>query len=216
MMTKEKLLAMGFTEEQCKNILALHKETLDGQYVAKARLDETAEELKNVKAASADKDKQIKELGAFKGTADELTAKVAELEKANKQQETGHKAALAKVRKENAIKQVLLTDAQDPDMVLGLLDVDKIEVGDDGKIKSGFKEQFDNVKKEKPFLFKEVKPQTKQQFTPQGKKPAEGDPNPAEGDKDASVELAKKLATGGAGNADATQKASAHYFGTAK
>ena len=45
-MTKEQLLAAGFTEEQATNILKLHKEAIDGNYVAKHRFDEVNGELK--------------------------------------------------------------------------------------------------------------------------------------------------------------------------
>lgn len=217
-MNKEKLLEMGFTEEQAKNVLKLHKETLDGNYIPKDRFNEVEEQVKTLKATSAEKDKQIKELGKFKGTAEELEAKAAELEKANKQLETGHKAALAKLKKENAIKQHVLEEAHDPDMVMSLIDIDKVDIGEDGKIRSGFKEQFETVKKDKPFLFKDpnAKPEPKPQFTPKGGKPGEGNPegNPDGKGKDEAVNLAKSLAGGQTGNSDAVQKADTYYFGT--
>ena len=53
-MTKEQLLAAGFTEEQATNILKLHKEAIDGQYVAKHRFDEVNGELKTAKEQIAE------------------------------------------------------------------------------------------------------------------------------------------------------------------
>ena len=80
-MNKETLIAAGFTEEQATNIMKMHQQAIDGHYVPKATFDAERDKVKNLTTQVADRDKQITELGTFKGTAEQLQSKVAELEK---------------------------------------------------------------------------------------------------------------------------------------
>jgi hypothetical protein len=202
-MTKEQLLAAGFTEEQATNILKLHKEAIDGNYVAKHRFDEVNRELKTTKEQVIERDKQITELKKFEGDSKALQEKITELEAANAAKDEEYKANLALERKKNAIKLALLEDENgkpyDVDMVMGLFNLEQIVIDEaTGKISSGFKEQNDAIRKEKAFLFSPKEDANKGgDSKPAGWKPT-GTP-PADGDKggggaDPSISFGKSLA----------------------
>lgn len=202
-MTKEQLLAAGLTEEQATNILKLHKEAIDGNYVAKHRFDEVNTELKTTKEQVIERDKQITELKKFEGDSKALQEKITALEKDNAAKDKEYKANLALERKKNAIKLALLEDENgkphDVDMVMGLFNLEQVIIDEEtGKISSGFKEQNDTIRKEKAFLFSPKEDANKGgDGKPAGWKPA-GTP-PADGDKggggaDPSVSFGKSLA----------------------
>ena len=157
-MTKEALLAAGYTEAQATAILEAHTKAIENSYVPIHRFNEVNTELKTTKASLTDRDKQIEGLKKFEGTATELQTKVKELEEANKTADAQHKQALATERKKNAIKLSLLEDADgkphDVDMVMGLFNLEQVTIDEaSGKISSGFKEQRDTLHKDKSFLF---------------------------------------------------------------
>lgn len=202
-MTKEQLLAAGFTEEQATNILKLHKEAIDGNYVAKHRFDEVNAELKTTKEQVIERDKQITELKKFEGDSKALQEKITALENENAAKDKEYKANLALERKKNAIKLALLEDENgkpyDVDMVMGLFNLEQVVIDEaTGKISSGFKEQNDAIRKEKAFLFSPKEDANKGgDGKPAGWKPA-GTP-PADGDEggggaDPSVSFGKSLA----------------------
>lgn len=158
MFTKEQLIASGLSEEQATAVLKLHKEALDGNYVAKHRFDEVNGELKTTKEQLTERDTQITGLKKFEGTAKELQDKINLLEADNAKKVDEYKKGLALERKRNVVKLALLEDENgkphDVDMVMGLFDLDQINIDEaTGKISSGFKEQSDKNRKDKPFLF---------------------------------------------------------------
>lgn len=202
-MTKEQLLAMGFSEEQATNILKLHKETIDGNFVAKHRFDEVNGELKAAKEQVTERDTQIKDLKKFEGDAKALQETIIKLEADNAAKDADYKANLSLERKKNSIKLALLDDENgkphDADMVMGLFNVDNITIDEvTGKIVSGFKEQNETIRKEKSFLFSEKTTTTPPPGTnPTGWKPAGINPpdgsDPAK-DTDVSIGYGKSLA----------------------
>lgn len=202
-MTKEQLLAAGLTEEQATNILKLHKEAIDGNYVPKHRFDEVNAELKATKEQVIERDKQITELKKFEGDSKALQEKITALENENAAKDKEYKANLALERKKNAIKLALLEDENgkpyDVDMVMGLFNLEQVIIDEEtGKIRSGFKEQNEAIRKEKAFLFSPKEDANKGgDGKPAGWKPT-GTP-PADGDKggggaDPSVSYGKSLA----------------------
>lgn len=202
-MTKEQLLAAGLTEEQATNILKLHKEAIDGNYVPKHRFDEVNTELKTTKEQVIERDKQIAELKKFEGDSKALQEKITALENENAAKDKEYKANLALERKKNAIRLALLEDENgkpyDVDMVMGLFNLEQIVIDEEtGKIRSGFKEQNEAIRKEKAFLFSPKEDANKGgDGKPAGWKPT-GTP-PADGDKggkgaDPSVSFGKSLA----------------------
>lgn len=183
-MKKELLLAAGLNEQQVDAVLKLHKEELDGQYIPKHRFDEVSTELKAVKEQVTERDKQITELKKFEGDSKALNEKIKELEDTNKQKDTEYQATLATERKKNAVRLALLEDENgkphDTDMVMGLFNIDNIVLDETtGKITSGYKEQHDNIRKEKAFLFSQKQTDNSNPggITIKGKTPNDADNN---------------------------------------
>jgi hypothetical protein len=199
-MDKKQLLALGLTEEQVKNILAVYKTTLDETlttYVSKSEIEKNYIDKKQYEEVN----KQLKELTKFKGDSEELQTKLKTFEEANTKREVEYKEALTLERKQNAIKIALLESEDKPhdsDLVSKLFDLNLISVGDDGKIKTGLKEQMDTIKKEKAFLFKPV--ETPKESTdnnlwkPAGATPLEGK-KPSGGSGNTFVDFGKSLAS---------------------
>jgi hypothetical protein len=156
--TKEGLIAAGYTDAQATAILAAHAKAIENSYVPIHRFNEVNTELKNTKTALTERDTQITQLKKFEGTAAELQTKVTQLETDNKGKDEQYKKEIAAERKRNAVKFSLLEDAEgkphDVDMVMGLFNLEQITIEDaTGKVSTGFKEQRDNLRKEKAFLF---------------------------------------------------------------
>jgi len=152
-MKKEDLIAAGLTEAQATAVLAIHKKSIDGEYIPKATFDAERETGKTLKSQVDDRDKQIKDLGAFKGTAEQLQIKVDSLQKDNKEAKDKFDGDLLKAQMDAAIKFEIQSRVVDVDDVLPRLDANKI-VFKDGKIESGLTEQLDTLQKAKPHYFK--------------------------------------------------------------
>ena len=115
-MKLEDLIKAGLTEELAKKVLEMHKAAIDGNYVPKATFEAEREKVKTANETIADRDKQIKELGAFKGDNEELKKKVEELENQN--------AEAAKKYQEEL-------DKKDTDMAIRTFVADKVHSADD-------------------------------------------------------------------------------------
>lgn len=198
-MNKEQLLAAGFTEAQADSILKMHKESIDGNYVAKHRFDEVNTELKTAKDQVSERDQQITDLKKFEGDAKALQEKITALEADNAKKDSEYAGTLATERKRNAVKLALLEDENgkpfDTDMVMGLFNLEQVTIDEaTGKVTAGFKEQAEGIRKEKAFLFStpEAKPGTPG-WKPAGKTPEDGKPGGA-GAADVSETYGKSLA----------------------
>lgn len=217
-MTVESLVAAGYTQEQATQIIAAHKAALAGQYVPKARFDEVSQQVK-------DRDQQIAELGKFKGTAEELTNKVTELEAQNQKQAQEAAAALVAERKRNAMTAALNGQVHDVGMVLSLIDTEKVSVAEDGTM-VGFADQLKTLQETKAFLFKpqeEPKPDGQQKvtggldallqgFQVQGKTPPEGGYTPPKEKPPADVAFGAALAEQVLAQQKQVSAGQDHYF----
>ena len=209
-MTIEQLMATGLTKEQAETVLRMHKEAIDGNYVPKARFETEREKVKSLEQQVQERDKQINELGQFKGTAEQLQQKVADLEKQNQEAAKKYQEDLLNVQKEAAIRIELQGKVIDADDVLPKLDMSKI-VLEDGKIKSGLSEQIEALKKAKPHYF--VQDTQQQQQPPTGwifgKTPMDSSDS-SNRSKDEAAEYGKMLAQQKAGTV--SNSAENYYF----
>lgn len=213
-MNKESLIKAGFTEEQADNIIKMHQDAINGNYVPKATFNAERETVKGLQTQIADRDKQIKELGAFKGTAEELQTKVANLEKQNKADKEKFEADLLQAQKDAAIRFDIASTVIDPDDVLPKLDQSKI-VFKDGKIESGLTEQLDVLKQSKPHYFKQDKKETDGQpggWNIFGKTPAEGSDGAGGDQKSDAQKFGEMLANSKMSGTNAANKAADVYF----
>lgn len=150
-MNKEALIAAGFTEEQASKILGIHKAEVNGNYIPKTRFDEVNEQLKSARQEVADRDSQIAGLKKFEGTNKELTEKVKALEAENKDKAAQYERELKENKIKNAVRSSLGESVFDPSLVMGLVDLSKVELNDEDEVKSGLKEQVESLKRKKPF-----------------------------------------------------------------
>lgn len=200
---EELLKALGFKDEEISEKSAVLKKAMAGKWIPQERLAEEIEKVKTLETTIKDRDKQITDLKKLEGLTEEQKTKITELEKANKVAKDEFDASVKKLKLETAVKSELSGKVHDVAVAMNLLDLTKVELDEDkGTIKSGFKEQFDNLKKEKAFLFVEEK---KEPFRPAGSPPKEGDDNGGEGDS-AAVAFAKGLAKGGQVQPDAVKQ----------
>lgn len=151
--TKEALTAIGLSEDQADKVVQAHADSINGKFIPKSRFDEVNEQLKDVRGQVTERDTQIAGLKKFQGSADELKAKVTALQEANTKASEEYASKLASVQKTYAVRSAIGTDAQDPDLLLKLIDMDSVSITGDGKA-IGVGEQIDALRKDRPYLFK--------------------------------------------------------------
>jgi hypothetical protein len=151
--TKEALTAIGLSEDQADKVVQAHADSINGKFIPKSRFDEVNEQLKDVRGQVTERDTQIAGLKRFQGSADELKAKVTALQEANTKASEEYASKLASVQKTYAVRSAIGPDAQDPDLLLKLIDMDSVSITGDGKA-IGVGEQIDALRKDRPYLFK--------------------------------------------------------------
>lgn len=208
----EDLLKEGFTEEQANRILKLHKQAIDGNFVPKATFDAEREKVKTANETIADRDKQIAELGKFKGTAEELQQKVNDLTAENTRNTEEYEKKLKEVEEASAIRASISDQVHSVDDIMPRLDRTKLTFKD-GKVVAGLVEQMDEIKKASPHYFKEA-PSGGDKGLPGGWHPFGKSPDESKGQggADSAVEFGKSLAKAQSQGINSTQKAADVYF----
>lgn len=196
-MTQEDLIAMGLTEEQAKRVM----DSLDGNFVTKTRFNEINEENKTLKKSVSDRDKQLEELKKSSGDNAELKKQIEALQQQNAEQKKTHEAELNRLKLDNAVDTALTAaGAKNNKAIRGLLDVNKIKFGEDGKL-TGLDDQIKSIQKSDSYLFAETQQKPQNNF--KGFQPgASGDVKPGT-DVDTSKMTYSELAAYLAANPDA-------------
>ena len=212
-MKLEDLLQLGLENDKAKSILALHKQAIDGNYVPKETFNAERDKVKTLNDTIADRDKQIADLGKFKGTAEELQAKVDALTTQNTADKEAYEAKLKEVQESSAIRTAIGDKVYSVDDIIPRLDRTKLVIAD-GKVVAGLDEQLKSIQEASPHYFKEVKgdpgkPGMPGGWNPWGNSPREG--NKGE-EGNAAAEFGKSLAKAQSQGISATQKASEIYF----
>ena len=213
-MNLEDLIKEGFTEEQARKILDLHKKAIDGNYVPKQTFEAERDKVKAANDTIADRDKQIAELGKFKGTAEELQKKVDELTDTNTKAAEEYKTKLKDMEETTAIRTAIADQVHSADDIMPKLDRTKLTFKD-GKVVAGLVEQMEAIKKTSPHYFKESKSNNDNNsgfpggWHPFGNPPSSSN-NP--GETDSAVEFGKSLAKSQSRSMNPTQKAADIYF----
>lgn len=151
---EELIKNLGIAQERQKMATDAIKAFLDGAYIPKARFNEVNEKNKDLVAQIADRDKQLTTLKKAAGDNESLKAQIEDLQKANKEQMEAADARIKTLQLDSAIKLALGESVQDLDIVSSLIKRDTLVLGEDGKV-SGLKEQVEDLRKTKPFLFKQ-------------------------------------------------------------
>lgn len=213
-MKLEDLVKEGFTEDQAKKILEIHKKAIDGNYVPKATFEAERDKVKTANDTIADRDRQITELGKFKGTAEQLQKKVDDLTADNTKKDQEYQAKLKEVEETSAIRAAIADQVYSADDIMPRLDRTKLTI-QDGKVVAGLVEQMESIKKASPHYFKEAKGDDGNKggfpggWHPFGKSP---DESKGQGGTDSAAEFGKNLAKAQSQGIASTQKAADIYF----
>ena len=163
-MEKEDLIAMGLTEDQAKKVM----DSLDGNFVTKARFNEVNEENKTLKQSVADRDKQLEDLKKSSGDNAELKKQIETLQQQNADQKKAHDAEMAQLKLDNAIDAALTAaGAKNIKAVRAMIDTSKMKLGEDGTVE-GLSDAIKAVQKSDSYMFNTVqqKQQTFKGFQP--------------------------------------------------
>ena len=158
-MERDFLEKQGLNADQIKAVMAQHGKDmtiLRSNYDTK--IASLNDQIDGYKSQVTDRDKQIKSLSTAAKDNEELKAKFAEVEKANKEKDKEWSSKLASQRKEFAISSALSkAGALENKAVLPFIDTNKVSLDENGNL-IGFQEQVDAAKQDYGFLFKQDKP----------------------------------------------------------
>ena len=158
-MERDFLEKQGLNADQIKAVMAQNgKETNALRDDYDRKLASLNDQIDGYKSQVTDRDKQIKSLSAAAKDNEELRAKFAEVEKANKEKDKEWSSKLASQKKEFAISSALSkAGALENKAVLPFIDTDKVSLDENGNL-LGFQEQVDVAKQNYGFLFKKDEP----------------------------------------------------------
>ena len=150
-MKKEDFVALGISEELAEKAAGASAEELK-EFVPRTRLNEVIQERNQLREYKTEAEKQIEGFKQSAGDNEALKKQITDMQEAAKQKDTEYAAQIKAMKMANAIR-LGITDAQDADLVAGLVDQTKLILGDDGKV-TGLEEQLKALRESKPFLFK--------------------------------------------------------------
>lgn len=158
-MERDFLEKQGLNADQINAVMAQNgKETNALRDDYDRKLASLNDQIDGYKSQVTDRDKQIKSLSTAAKDNEELRAKFAEVEKANKEKDKEWSSKLASQKKEFAISSALSkAGALENKAVLPFIDTDKVSLDENGNL-LGFQEQVDAAKQNYGFLFKKDEP----------------------------------------------------------
>lgn len=158
-MERDFLEKQGLNADQIKAVMAQNgKETNALRDDYDRKIASLNDQIDGYKSQVTDRDKQIKSLSTAAKDNEELRAKFAEVEKANKEKDKEWSNKLASQKKEFAISSALSkAGALENKAVLPFIDTGKVSLDENGNL-LGFQEQVDAAKQNYGFLFKKDEP----------------------------------------------------------
>jgi hypothetical protein len=153
-MKKKELLDLGLDDALAEKVAAASVEELKG-YVPMSRFNEVNEARKHAEDSLSERDKQIEGLKSAAGDAEKLKGQIEKLQAENKQKDSVHAAEIQKLKLDAAVDAALTAaKAKNLKAARALLNLDKAELSDDGKVK-GLDEQIQKLKAadDSKFLF---------------------------------------------------------------
>lgn len=170
-MKKEELIKLGLDEETAKKVETASTEELKG-YVEKGKYSEL-ETIKNqLEESNKTVNKQLEDLKKNTGDAEALKAEIQKMQDENKDKEMEYANNIKKLKVDNAVELALIgAKAKNTKAVKALLNLENLEIGEDGKVK-GLEDQIKNLTKDEgtAFLFEaESKTETPKGTDPSGK-----------------------------------------------
>lgn len=153
-MTKEEFLQLGLSDELAAKAAASSAEELK-QYVAKTEHETLKAAKENLDKQVAERDKQLEILKKSAGDTASLQKKIDELQEANKTAKAEYESTVKRMKLDFAVDDALTKmKAKNNKAVRALLELDGLEVGEDGKV-SGLDKQLEKLAKgdDTKFLF---------------------------------------------------------------
>lgn len=147
-----KKLLEGLSEEQINNIIKEVEKHYEG-FIPKHRFDEVNEAKKQLEKSLAERDKQLTELKKSVGDNEQLKQQIEKLQAENKTAKEEYETKLKDMAVTTAIKLAVAGEVHDPDLIVTLLDKSKIEIDEQGNIKTGLEDQIKALQESKAFLF---------------------------------------------------------------
>ncbi|MEE0139286.1 phage scaffolding protein [Fusobacterium ulcerans] len=170
-MKKEELIKLGLDEETAKKVEAASTEELKG-YVEKTKYSELETVKNQLEESNKTVNKQLEDLKKNTGDAEALKAEIQKMQDENKNKETEYTNNIKKLKVDNAVELALIgAKAKNTKAVKALLNLENLEIGEDGKVK-GLEDQIKNLTKDEgtAFLFEaESKTETPKGTDPAGK-----------------------------------------------
>lgn len=129
------------------------KDFVEKNYVGKGKFEELTTAKAELDKQIKERDKQLDDLKKNAGNKEALEQQIADLKAANKKAAEDYEQKIKDTKLDAAIKIAIGNNAQDIDIVAGLIDRTKLILGDDGKV-TGLDEQVKALQTNKAFLFK--------------------------------------------------------------
>lgn len=142
------ILGEAHTEDIDKQVDA----ELGKSYVARTDYDTVKAENKTISSQLKQRDTQLAELK--KTDPEKLQAEITRLQQENKKAAENHAAEMARIQKTTALRLAFADKLHDPDDAIRNMDLEKVELTDDGKLKSTADELLSPFKDTKAHWFK--------------------------------------------------------------
>ena len=129
----------------------------DGSYVPAEKLETERQARTSAETALKNAAAALKGVGGS-GDPAKIADDVAAAQQKLTDLESGYKKELAGIKRTAAVKLGLAGKVHDPEDIIKLLEMDKIELDDAGNLKAPIDEVIKPIKEQKPYLFVEDKP----------------------------------------------------------
>lgn len=158
-MKRDFLEGLGLEKDAIDEIMAENGKDIESAKAKAKPSEEVLSQLEHLKEENKAYGKQLETLKKSAGDNEELKKQIEALQADNKKAREDFETELKNVRVNNAIKLAIHGKVQDEDIVVSLLDKEKIVLADDGSV-AGLDEQIKEMQKEKAFLFIQQKEPT--------------------------------------------------------
>lgn len=147
-MNREFLKGLGLEDEAIDKVMAEHGKTVN---TTKQEVETLTNERDGLQATLDERNEQLEALKDI--DPEKMQQEITDLQASNQQKDDDHAAEIKDIQLTNAIKLALNGQVHDDDIASGLIDKEKLVIGDDGKV-VGLDEQVTALQENKPFLFK--------------------------------------------------------------
>lgn len=150
---KELLKKAGFDESKIDGLIGDVNKELPKHFVPKSQYNDLSDTKKKLEKDITERDTQLETLSKDAGASETLKAEIARLQGENKTAADKYAADLKDMTLTNAITAALNGKVHNEKVVTGMIDKNKLVIGDDGKV-VGLDEQLKGLQTSDAYLFK--------------------------------------------------------------